>query len=88
MHLWFDRLQFSQRWISPAWDADKLIDNAEIIGGIRFARLPDVLAYKRALGRPKDMRDIQRILRSNRVTLELMTRSPSVVQTLATPHVH
>ena len=36
------------------WDIDMLIDNAEIIDGLPFARLEDVLAFKLSLGRPKD----------------------------------
>jgi methylase of polypeptide subunit release factors len=67
MHLWGDRIQFSKGWISPSWDADELIDHAEIIEGIRFARLAEVLAYKRVLSRPKDIADIQQILRSTRI---------------------
>ena len=31
------------------WDLDALIDNAEIIDGLPFARLKDVLAFKRSL---------------------------------------
>jgi hypothetical protein len=37
------------------WDIDMLIDNAEIIDGLPFARLEDVLAFKLSLGRPKDV---------------------------------
>jgi hypothetical protein len=37
------------------WDIDALIDNAEIIDGLPFARLEDVLAFKRFYGRPKDI---------------------------------
>ena len=37
------------------WDIDMLIDNAEIIEGLPFARLEDVLAFKLSLGRPKDV---------------------------------
>jgi hypothetical protein len=36
------------------WDIDMLIDNAQIIDGLPFARLEDVLAFKLSLGRPKD----------------------------------
>jgi hypothetical protein len=37
------------------WDIEVLIDNAEIIEGLPFARLEDVLAFKLSLGRPKDV---------------------------------
>jgi hypothetical protein len=61
-HFWGGRIQFSQGWISPAWDPDELIDSAEVSEGLRFARLTDVLAYKQVLRRPKDIVDIRRIL--------------------------
>jgi hypothetical protein len=37
------------------WDIDMLIDNAEIIDGLPFARLEDVRAFKLSLGRLKDV---------------------------------
>ncbi|MCW2914581.1 MAG: transcriptional regulator, AraC family [Actinomycetia bacterium] len=59
VHFWGGRIQFSQEWISKVWDTDDLIDRAEIIEGLRFAQLTDVLAYKQMLMRPKDLADIQ-----------------------------
>lgn len=59
---WGGRIQFSHGWISPAWNPDELIDSADVIEGLRFARLTDVLAYKQILRRPNDIVDIQRIL--------------------------
>lgn len=56
---WGGLIQFSSGWISEAWDTDKLIDRAEVIDGLRFARLVDVLTYKQALNRPKDRPDIE-----------------------------
>lgn len=58
---WGGRIQFFREWISTDWDSDDLIDQAEIVEGLRFARLPDVLAYKRMLMRPKDIMDIHAI---------------------------
>lgn len=55
---WDGLIQFSRGWISADWDADDLIDRAESISGWPFARLADVLAYKRVLLRPKDFPDI------------------------------
>jgi hypothetical protein len=52
-------IQVSQEWIPKTWSADDLINRAEIIQGLRFARLTDVLAYKQMLMRPKDIADIQ-----------------------------
>jgi hypothetical protein len=37
------------------WDIDVLIDNSQIIDGLPFARLEDVLAFKLSLGCPKDV---------------------------------
>ena len=52
------RIQFSAGWVSPAWHASDLIARAEIIEGLPFACLEDVLAYKEQLHRPKDQPDI------------------------------
>ncbi|GLZ40678.1 hypothetical protein [Actinokineospora sp. NBRC 105648] len=52
------RIQFSQRWIPPADTAEELIRRAEVIDGLRYADLRDVLAYKLDLRRPKDVVDI------------------------------
>lgn len=56
------QIQFSQGWVSEDWDADDLIDRAEIIQGLPFAQLTDVLAYKQKLRRPKDLPDIEGLL--------------------------
>ncbi len=37
------------------WDIEAIIDGAEIIDGLPFARLEDVLAFKLHYGRPKDL---------------------------------
>ncbi len=55
-------IQFSPGWISGDWDTDDLIDRAEIIQGLPFAQLTDVLAYKQKLNRPKDRPDIKELL--------------------------
>lgn len=55
---WGGRIQFSRRWMSPARGPDELIDTAQVVDGLRFALLEDVLAYKRHLLRPKDVADI------------------------------
>ena len=52
-------LQIFSAWTSPAWDVDRLIDEADIVGGIRFVPLIRVLAWKRESGRPKDLADIK-----------------------------
>ena len=42
-------------------DADMLIDTAEIIEGLPFVRLEHVVAWKKAMGREKDLKDIELI---------------------------
>ena len=59
---WDGRIQFSSRWISEEWDTRSLIDHAEVIEGLRFASLSEVLKYKKALGRPKDSSDIRKLV--------------------------
>lgn len=58
------RIQFSAGWVSDEWKAAELIDRAEIIEGLPFARIEDVLAYKHHLNRPKDQQDIERLRES------------------------
>ncbi len=53
------RLQFFEHWITQDWDTEALIDNADIIDGLRFAPLMEVLRYKDELNRPKDAADIE-----------------------------
>lgn len=55
-------IQFSSGWISDDWDPDDLINRAEIIQGLPFAQLADVLRYKQALGRSKDQSDVEKLL--------------------------
>jgi hypothetical protein len=40
---------------------EELIDMAEVIGGVPFAPLGEVLKWKRAFGRPKDVVDVRLI---------------------------
>jgi hypothetical protein len=59
---WGGLIQFSQGWVPDDWDADDLINRAEVIQGLPFAQLTDVLTYKQALHRPKDRQDIATLL--------------------------
>ncbi len=59
---WDGRIQFSSGWISDIWSTDTIINNAELIEGLPFARLTDVLAYKQTLCRDKDAPDIDAII--------------------------
>lgn len=52
-------VQIFSAWTSPDWNVDRLIDEADVVGGIRFVPLVLVLAWKRQSGRPKDLADIK-----------------------------
>jgi hypothetical protein len=45
-------------WPPGDLNTDRLIDGADVIDGIRFVRLDDVLAWKKRTGRSKDDEDI------------------------------
>jgi len=45
----------------PNFDVDELIKEAEMIDGIRFVKLENVLEWKKTQGREKDMRHIKLI---------------------------
>ena len=62
-----DAIEIYGGWLG--WDIDALIDNAEIIDGLSFARLEDVLAFKRYVGRLKDITHIRLIEEHLRNTL-------------------
>ena len=49
------KLSFGTTWAIGDVDPDEVIDTAEMIDGLPFARLEYVVAYKRAAGRPKDL---------------------------------
>mgnify|MGYP001823764143 FL=1 len=52
-------LTFGTRWAIGDFDVDDLIDTAEIIDGLPFARLDHVIAYKKIAGRPKDIEHLR-----------------------------
>jgi len=51
-------IEIFDSWGPGAWDADELIDTAEVIEGIRFVALQNVLKWKKLMGRPKDAEHI------------------------------
>ncbi|MEV5828675.1 hypothetical protein AB0L25_24250 [Spirillospora sp. NPDC052242] len=61
------RVHVSRHWFLPPADTDAgvdaLIENADLFEGIRFARLDEVRAYKRRLGRAKDHADLRLLAR-------------------------
>lgn len=48
-------------WLPWFEDPNTLIDTAETIEGLPFVRLEHVVTWKRAMGREKDVRDLQLI---------------------------
>jgi hypothetical protein len=48
-----DAIEIFGGWLG--WDIDAIIEDAELVDGLPFARLEDVLAFKLAHGRPKDL---------------------------------
>ena len=48
-------------WAIGEVDVDELIDTAEIIEGLPFARLEHVIRYKQIAARPKDLRHLELI---------------------------
>lgn len=52
-------IEIFDRWVAPEWPIDSLIDEAEVIEGIRFVSLRDSLAWKQYLHRAKDAADIR-----------------------------
>jgi len=41
-------------WPHGIWDVNELIDTADVVDGIRFVKLENVLKWKKARNRPKD----------------------------------
>jgi len=63
----FDGLvTFGTRWAIGDFDVDRLIDTAEMIGGLPFVRLEHVAAYKRLADRPKDREHLRLLAESGR----------------------
>ncbi len=55
------RIEVFGGWMG--WDIVALIDGAQRIDGLPFARLEDVLTWKRTYGRPKDLEHVRLIER-------------------------
>jgi hypothetical protein len=47
-------LTFGRSWAYGAFDIEKLIDGAEVIGGIPFVQIDAVIEFKKIADRPKD----------------------------------
>jgi len=53
------RIEVFDAWGPGAWDPDALIDGADVIDGVRYARLAEVLKWKKMMRRPKDTEHIR-----------------------------
>ena len=62
-YLYRDNVEVGDNWDYGEYNPDPkwLIENAEIIEGIPFAPLEEVLKWKKAFGREKDKKDIELI---------------------------
>lgn len=52
------RINVSARWLTGAGSTDALIDRGEMLNGLRYFSLEDVIAYKLKLDRQKDRTDL------------------------------
>lgn len=48
-------------WFPERWPTDQIIDEADIICGLRFVRLDIIIATKEMLSRPRDLIHLRRI---------------------------
>ncbi|MFD5829217.1 hypothetical protein [Lentzea sp. NPDC060358] len=55
------RLEFVDRWFADRWDVDELIDDADVLHGVRFVRLDVIRATKMMLGRPRDVEHLAQL---------------------------
>ena len=51
----------TDKWGSGEWSVQELIRGAEIIDGLPFVRIEEVLKWKRLNGREKDLKDAELI---------------------------
>ncbi len=54
-------IEFYYTWGPGEWDIEKVLEKAEIIGGIPFANLNDFKRWKKISGREKDKKDLELI---------------------------
>ncbi len=52
-------IELFRDWAPGEWHIDDLINQAEIIDGLPFVRLEEVLKWKKIINREKDRRDIE-----------------------------
>ncbi|MEV4483913.1 hypothetical protein [Micromonospora coxensis] len=55
LQLFDGRVEILDGWFPEFWSTDRLIDEADVIDGVRFVQLSVVAATKRMLQRPRDV---------------------------------
>jgi len=55
-------IEILRDWGPGQWDIGKLISNSEIIDGLPFVLLEEVLRWKKLYGREKDLNDVELIM--------------------------
>lgn len=61
IHVFGGLVEIGDHWILPTIGPDELIDEADVIGGLRYFPLHTVVQYKRSLSRDKDQADLEAI---------------------------
>jgi hypothetical protein len=61
IELFNGEIEIFNDWAPGSWNIDDLIDSAEIIEGIRFVGLENLLRWKKLMNRPKDWDHIKQI---------------------------
>lgn len=56
-----DDIEIFKNWAPGEWVVKELIDSAEIIGGLPFVSLENVIKWKKIYGRKKDLKDLDAI---------------------------
>ncbi|MFG3343022.1 hypothetical protein [Glycomyces sp. NPDC048151] len=54
-------VEVCQTWLLPGSDTASLIEQADVIDGLKYLPMPEVVAYKRWLNRSKDRADLDAI---------------------------
>lgn len=61
VRLFDGKIEIYSGWAPGDWDTDKLIDEADVINGIRFVTLSETIKWKKIAGRNKDHEHIKLI---------------------------
>jgi predicted nucleotidyltransferase len=56
-----EELELFRDWAPGEWDIDELIKTADVIDGLPFVSLANVLQWKKMFGREKDLADVKEV---------------------------